>query len=395
MTADHSYDLRIKGEALVETQKSADSAQIAAAVSLESQHTAEEVPVIAAGPGAASVRGFISNTDVYHIMMGALGWEKYRIEARYPIPGIGGWDYIALDSDARRLYVSHETQMHVLDADTGSIIGVIGDTPGVHGAAIAGPQKRGFTSNGKEDKVSMFDLSTLKVIGKIAVGKGPDGIYYDPTTKRVFTNNHGSHDVSAIDTVTGELAGTVRLQGDGEQAVIGSDGLIYVNSEDTSEVVVFDPRTLQVKRRMPVVGAKTPTGLAYDARTGRLFIGCRNEPKMIVMDAASGKIVATIPIGSGVDAAAYDPDSRTVFFSNGEGTLNAFRQKSADQYEDLGVVVTQPGAKTMVLDPKTKRIFIPGADTEMIPAADLSQKPQKKVRPNTFGVMVVRPLQGL
>ena len=395
MTADHSYDLRIKGEKLVETSKAATPEQLAAAISLEEQHTAEEPPVVAVGPGSSRVRGFISNTDIFHIMMGALGWERYAIEARYSVPGNGGWDYISLDPDMRRLYVSHETEVNVLDADSGKLIGAIGDTPGVHGTAIAPAQKRGFTSNGREDKVSMFDLASLKLIRKIAVGKGPDGIYYDPSSNRVFTNNHGSHDVSAIDALTGELVGTVKLEGDGEQAVIGADGLVYVNSENTSEVVVFDPKTLEVKRRLPVEGAKTPTGLAYDARTGRLFIGCRNRPRMVVMDVATGKIVATMPIGTGVDAAGYDPASRTIFFSNADGTLNAFRQKSANEYEDLGGVMTQPTAKTMVFDPRTKSVFLPAADVEVIPAADPSQRPQRKVRPGTFQVLVVRPLEAL
>ena len=345
------------------------------------------------GPGSGRVRGFISNTDIFHVMMGALGWEKYRIETRYPVSGEGGWDYIAVDSEMRRLYVSHETQVNVLDADTGKPIGVIADTPGVHGTAIASAQKRGFTSNGKEDKVSMFDVANLQLIRKINVGKGPDGIYFDAASHRVFTNNHGSHDVSAIDAITGEVVGTVKLEGDGEQAVIAANGMIYVNSENTSEVIAFDPKTLQVKSRFPIGAAKTPTGLAYDALTNRLFIGCRNAPKMLVMDAGSGKVVASMPIGSGVDAAAYDPDSRTIFFSNGDGILNVFRQKSANEYVDLGPVMTQPSAKTMAFDPKTKRVFLPAADVEVIPAADASQRPQRKIRPGSFAVLVLRPTQ--
>jgi alkaline phosphatase len=394
MTADHSYDLRIKGESLVETSKAADSQQIAAVISLEEQHTAEEVPVLAEGPGSGRVHGFISNTDVFHIMMGALGWEKYGIETRYAVPGSGSWDYITVDSEMRRLYVSHETEVNVLDADNGRIRGVIPDTPGVHGIAIAAPQKRGFTSNGREDKVSMFDLDSLRLIRKINVGKGPDGIYYDPDSKRVFTNNHGSHDVSAIDTVTGELVGTVKLEGDGEQAVLAG-GLIYVNSENTSEVIAFDPRTLHVIRRFPIPAAKTPTGLAYDARTNRLFIGCRKDPRMVVMDAASGKIVANMPIGSGVDAAAYDVEAHTVFFSNADGILNAFRQKSADEYEDLGPVMTQPSAKTLAFDPRTRRLFLPAANIEVIPGADPSLRPQRRILPGSFAILVVRPLEGI
>src|SRR5437879_10245817 len=169
------------------------------------------------------------------------GGSGYKVETRYPVPGNGGWDYVTIDSAARRLYLSHGTEVNVVDADNGKLIGTIGDTPGVHGAAIASQFKHGFTSNGRENKVSMFDLSTLHLIKKIDVGKGPDGIYYDPETKRVFTNNHGSHDITALDAKTGEVVGTVKPGGDGEQAVIGDD-VIYVNLEDTAEVLVFDPK---------------------------------------------------------------------------------------------------------------------------------------------------------
>src|SRR5438477_3997706 len=227
----------------------------------------------------------------------------YKVQARYPVPGDAGFDYVTIDSAARRVYLSHATQVDVLDADTGKMVGTIPDTPGVHGVAIAPEFKHGFTSNGRENKVSMFVPSSLELIKKIDVGKGPDGIYYHPGTKRVFTNNHGSHDISSIDAATGELVGTVKAGGDGEQAVIGADGLIYVNSEDTAEVIVFDPKSLEVKKRFPIGVAATPTGLAYDPNTNRLFIGCRKEPKMVVLDGETGKVINSFPIGAGVDYA--------------------------------------------------------------------------------------------
>lgn len=317
------------------------------------------------------------------------GASSYKVVGRYPVPGAGGFDYVTLDSTARRLYVSHATQVDVLDADSGSVVGTIPDTPGVHGIAIASAFKHGFTSNGAEGKVSMFDPSTLKLIKKIDVGKGPDGIYYDERTKRVFTNNHGSHDISAIDAQTGEVVGTVKAGGDGEQAIIGADGLIYVNIEDTAEVVVFDPKSLDVKNRFPIGVAKVPTGLAYDAKTNRLFIGCRNEPKMVVMNAATGKVINSFPIGKGVDFAAFDSQAKLIFFSCGEGTLNIFHEKSADDYEDAGAVKTQPSAKTMALDPKTKKIFLPAAEYVETPNADPAKRPQRSVKPGSFAVLVV------
>src|SRR5258708_6156215 len=162
------------------------------------------------------------------LLQGATG---YKVEARYPVPGAGSWDYVTVDSAARRVYISHATQVDVIDADSGKLVGTIPDTPGVHGIAIASAFKHGFTSNGRENQVSMCDPSTLQLIKKIDVGKWPDGIYSDPATKRVFTNNHGSHDISAVDAKTGEVVGPVKAEGDGEQAIIGADGLIYVNSE--------------------------------------------------------------------------------------------------------------------------------------------------------------------
>src|SRR5712671_4724926 len=257
----------------------------------------------------------------------------YKVIDRYPVPGTGGFDYVTLDSATRRLYISHSTQVEVVDADSGKLVGTIPNTPGVHGVAIATAFKHGFTSNGRENTVSMFDPSTLQLIKKIDVGKGPDGIYYDPNTKRVFTNNHGTHDITTIDAATGDVVGTVKMEGDGEQAVI-ADGLIYVNSEEAGEVVAFDPKSLEVKHRFPIGVAKVPTGLAYDAKTKRLFIGCRNEPKMVVMDALSGKVISSFPIGRGVDFAGFDPQAKLIFFSCSEGVLNIYRETAADQYED-------------------------------------------------------------
>ncbi|HKN83645.1 MAG TPA: YncE family protein [Pyrinomonadaceae bacterium] len=312
----------------------------------------------------------------------------YKVETRYSVPGNGGFDYVTIDSAARRLYLSHGTQVDVIDPDNGKLIGTIADTPGVHGVALAPEFKHGFTSNGRENKVSMFDPTTLQLINKIDVGKGPDGIYYDPGTKRVFTNNHGSHDISAIDAKTGQVIGTVKVEGDGESAVV-ADGVVYLNLEDTNEVVVFDPKSLEVKHRFPIGVAKTPTGLAYDAKTKRLFIGCRNEPKMVVMDAVSGKVITSFPIGRGVDYAAFDPQAKLAFFSCGEGVLSVFHEKSADDYEDLGPVKTQPSARTMAFDPKTKKIFLSAAEYNETPATTPGGRPQRSIKPGSFVVLVV------
>jgi glutamine cyclotransferase len=312
----------------------------------------------------------------------------YKLQTRYSIQGADGWDYITLDSSARRIYVAHAVRVNVLDADTGAAVGTIEDTPGVHGVAIAQQQKHGFTSNGKEDKVSMFDPANLALIKKIDVGKGPDGIYFDAASARVFTNNHGSHDISAIDAASGELVGTVNVEGDGEGVVTGKDGLIYVALEDKNEIISFDPKTLQIKGHMPLEGVTAPTGLAVDTKNNRLFVGGHNKT-MVVMDGSSGKKIASFPTGSGTDAAGFDDRERRIFVSNGEGNITVIHQKSADQYVAEASVQTQPSAKTMALDSKTGKIFLPAATVVVTPPADSSQKPKRTITDGTFAVLVV------
>ena len=324
-------------------------------------------------------------------LLGALalqGATGYNVVARYPVSGPGGWDYITYDGHAHRLYVSHATQVNVLDSETGKEVGIIADTPGVHGIAIAGKLKRGFTSNGKENKVSIFDPETLKLIEKVEVGNGPDGIFYHGATKRVFTNNHGSHDMTAIDAETGKVVGTVALEGDGEQIVAGPEGTLFVALEDKSEVVAVDPATLKVKQRFPIDGGKTPTGMSFDKKNNRLFVGCRSK-SMIVMDSTTGKTIKSLPIGAGVDAGAFDPESGLIYFSTGEGVLNIFQQKSADEYEDAGAVTTQPSAKTMALDRQGHRVFLPAAEMVETPATEPGKRPQRRPKDGTFAVLVV------
>jgi DNA-binding beta-propeller fold protein YncE len=312
----------------------------------------------------------------------------YKVETKYPIGGTEGWDYITVDSAARRLYVSHGTQVNVLDADTGKAVGVIEDTPGVHGIAINDNLDHGFTTNGRENKVSMFDIKTLALIKKIDVGQKPDGIHFDKATGRVFTNNHGSHDITVIDSDSGTVVGTVPVKGDGEGAVSSSDGLVFVNLEDTSEVVGFDAKTLEVKRRFTIDGGKAPTGLAMDRKNNRLFIACHNQV-LVVMDATNGKTITTVPIGKGPDAAGFNAKEGMIYVSNGDGTLNVIHEESPDKYEAVEAVATQASAKTMAFDGKTGKIFLPAAEVETTPAANPAQKPKKTVKEGTFAVLVV------
>jgi YVTN family beta-propeller protein len=319
---------------------------------------------------------------------GGKATSSYKVQNRFPIDGTEGWDYITVDSAARRLYVSHGVRVNVLDADTGSAVGTIEDTPGVHGIAIASSSNHGFTSNGKENKVSVFDATTLALIKKVEVGKGPDGIYYDAASNRVFTNNHGSHDITAIDGTSGEVVGTVAVGGDGEGAVTGKDGMIYVALEDKNELCVFNPKTLEVKRHIPLEGVDAPTGVAVDTRNNRFFVGGHNK-LMVVVNGQTGKKVASFPTGSRTDAAGFDDQARLIFLSNGEGSITVIRQLSADKYIAEMPIVTQPSAKTMAFDSKTRQVYLPAATVVVTPAADANSKPKRSVTAGTFAVLVV------
>lgn len=234
----------------------------------------------------------------------------------------------------------------------------------------------------------MFDATTLSVIKKIDVGKGPDGIYYDEASNRVFTNNHGSHDITAIDGTSGEVVGTVAVNGNGEGAVTGGDGLIYVALEDKDEIAVFNPKSLEVKRHIPLENVKAPTGLAVDLKTNRLFVGGHNKT-LAIIDAASGNQITQMVTGSGTDAAGFDPSSRRIFVSNGEGTLTVVQQKSANDYELLPPVETQASAKTMAFDKKTGWVFLPAAKVTNTPAKEPGAKPVKTIQEGSFCILVV------
>jgi len=283
----------------------------------------------------------------------------YHIIKKVAIPGMGGWDYVTVDDAARRVYVSHATQVEVLNADTFELVGTIPNTPGVHGIAIASEFGRGFITAGKSDSVIIFDLKTLKTLGEVKVGKKPDAIMYDPATKHVFAMNGDSDSATVINAADGTVVGTIDLGGGPEFAVADGKGNVYINLEDKAETVHIDSNTLKVLHHWPLAPGKTATALAFDPQTRRLFAGCRGGQLMVVLDADTGRVITTAPIGERVDAAAYDPTQKLVFQSTGGGTIAVFHQDSADKYTLLENVVTNPGSKTMGLDPKTHRLFVP------------------------------------
>jgi YVTN family beta-propeller protein len=282
---------------------------------------------------------------------------SYQVTKKIPIPGQGGWDYLTIDEAARRLYVSHETQVEVLDVDSQAIVGRVLNTPGVHGIAIAADLGRGFVSNGLASTVKIFDLKTLQPITDVPTGKKPDAIIFDPATSRVFAFNGESNSATAIDAATGKVAGTVDLGGGPEFAAADGTGFIYNNLEDQNQVVKIDSRNLTVVQRWPTAPCASPSSMAIDPAHSRLFIGCRSKA-MAVMNAITGRVVTTLPIGDHVDATVFDSDTHLIFNSNGEGTISVIHEDDPDKYSPVETVKTVPRARTVALDPKTHRLFL-------------------------------------
>jgi DNA-binding beta-propeller fold protein YncE len=312
----------------------------------------------------------------------------YHLMNTYKLGGEGGWDYLTMDSASRRLYISRATHVIVLDADSGKVVGDIPDTPGVHGIALAPELGRGFVSNGREGTVTIFDIQTLKPIAKIKAGENPDCILYDPATKRVFTFNGRSHDSTAIDAASGTVVGTIKLEGKPEFAVSDGKGEIFVNIEDKSQLDAIDPQKLEVKSSWPLAPCEEPSGLAIDRKHRRLFAGCDNK-MMAVVDADTGKVIATPPIGEGVDANAFDPETELAFASCGEGVLTIVHEESPSKFTVLENVPTQQGARTMALDGRTHQVYTVTAKfgPPPVPTPD-NPHPRHTILPDTFVVLV-------
>jgi DNA-binding beta-propeller fold protein YncE len=311
----------------------------------------------------------------------------FKLTTRYPVPGDGGFDYIIFNGSSNRLYVSHGTEVNVLDAASGKVLGKIEDTPGVHGIAIVPSLHRGFTSNGKNATVSVFDTDTFKTLKNISVADDPDFVFYDPQDNRIMVNHGDAAAITAIDPEKEEVIGKIDLGGGAEAAVLDGKGTGYVNLEASAMVASFDPQALKVKQKWPITGCMKPTGMAIDTANSRLFIGCRSKV-LAVMDAESGKVITTLPIGERVDAVAFDADNQLIFASNGDGTASVIRQKNPNEYESVGDIQTQKSAKTMAFDPKTKRLFLSAAEMESAAAAE-GHSARMRPKPGTFAVLVV------
>jgi len=318
--------------------------------------------------------------------------EAYHLIKKIPIPGDDGWDYVAADSEARRLYVSHDTEIVVLDLDSGAIVGKIAGGPDMHGAAIASEFGRGFISVSNPGSVVIFDLKTLAKIGEVRVGDDPNGIIYDHLTKRIFTADRGSKRVTAIDAKTGKIAGTIEnLGGRTEHLASDEAGHVFLNMQDRNTLLKLDAKDLKVMETWSTAPCEAPSSMDMDRVHARIFIGCRGAGMMIVVDATSGKIVASNKIGGGVDAAEFDPKTGLAYFSTGaDGVLSIFREESPDKYSLVENVKTQPGARTMAVDRKTGRVYVAAAELGPRPApTPENPRGRPPVLPGTFSVLVI------
>jgi hypothetical protein len=290
------------------------------------------------------------------VMAAATG---YHVISEVKIGGEGGWDYLTVDSVARRVYVSHATHVVVVDPDAGKVVGDIPDTPGVHGIALAPALNKGFVSNGRGNNVTMFDLKTLKATGQVTTGGNPDSIRFDAVSNRVFTFNGRSNDSTAIDAKTGMVVGTIALGGKPEFSVADGKGKVYVNIEDTNEIVEIDAAKAAVTKRYPLTGCDGPSGLAIDTKNRVLFSVCGNRV-MAISNPDTGKVIASPAIGAGSDGVAFDPGVGYAFSSNGDGTLTIVAQ-TAGKWDVLENIATERGARTIAVDEKTHKVYLPMA----------------------------------
>ena len=317
--------------------------------------------------------------------------SRYEKVHKIEIGGDGGWDFLEVDAANRRLYVTRGTRVVVVDIDSEKVVGQIDETPGVHGIAFVPDLDRGFTSNGGDSSVTVFDTKSQKTLGKVKATGRPDIIYFEPVSRRVFTFNHGTNDTTAINPSEMKAVGSLALGGVPELAVSDEKGHIFVNMEDTSEIVEFDAQTLKILKRFPLAPGAEPTGLAFDPSARKLFSTCANK-KLIVSDADTGKVVQELEIGPGPDGCVFDAATGLIFASSGgDGTLAIVRQQSPGRYEVAKTVKTQVSAKTLALDPKSHRIYLSAATPDPAPPAKTATKKAGRRRyvPESFVVLVV------
>ena len=313
----------------------------------------------------------------------------YRLVSQIQIGGEGGWDYLSVDASARRLYVSHSGIIVVVDLDKDTVVGEVADTPGAHGFALAPELSRGFSSNGRESKAGVVDLKTLKTLWKVPTGENPDAILYEPGRHEVYAFNARGRSATVFGAISSNVSATIALPGAPEFAVADPEaGRVYCNIEDRNEVVAIDTTTHQIVNTWPTAPGEEPAGLAIDLVHHRLFIGCHNK-LMVMMDSTNGNVVATAPIGQGVDANAFDPDTRLAFSSCGEGNVTIAHEDTPDTLTVVQTLATERGARTMALDPKTHRIYLATArfEAQSEPVAGTPRQ-RPKIVPGSMKILV-------
>jgi DNA-binding beta-propeller fold protein YncE len=311
--------------------------------------------------------------------------KSYHFLKEIPVSGEGGWDYLSVDPSARRLYMSHGTEVVVVDLVTDTVIGQIANTPGVHGVALAPELGRGFVSDGKENKAGIVDLKTLQILARVATGQGPDGMLYEPGRQEAYMFNGHSHSATVIDAKSGRVVATIPLEGKPEfPAADPAAGRVYDNLEDKSEVAVIDTATHKVVTNWPIAPGEEGSGMAIDAAHHRLFIGCGGSKTMVMMDSTDGKVITSVPIGDGVDACAFDAATQLAFSSCRDGTTTIAREDEPDKLTVVQTLQTEPSARTMALDPKTHRIYLPAA--KFAPRAEGQKRPP--MIPGTLKILV-------
>jgi YVTN family beta-propeller protein len=320
--------------------------------------------------------------------------DAYKLLAEIPIGGEGGWDILTVDSAARRLFLSHSSKVVVVDLEKNAIAGEITDTPGVHGFIAIPELGRGFSTNGKENKSSVVDLATLKTLSKIDTGANPDAFAYDAKRGELYVFNHSGNSATVIDAKNAKVAATIQLGGEPEFGVSDETAnRVYVNLEDTSEVAVIDAEKHEVIARWPLAPGTEPTGIALDAAHHRLFATCHNKV-MEMLDTSNGTVVASVPIGAGVDGCAFDDASQLAFASCGEGTTTIAKEETRDKLNVVQTLKTERSARTIALDPKTHRIYLPSAQFEPAASPVPGASPTRpKMVPNTFKLLVYGPIE--
>jgi YVTN family beta-propeller protein len=313
-----------------------------------------------------------------------------------PIGGEGGWDILTIDSAARRLYLSHATKVIVVDLHTNTVAGEIADTPGVHGFVAVPEVQRGFSSNGKESKSSVVDLRTLKTTSKIETGQNPDAVVYEPRHGEVYVFNHAGNSVTVINSKAATISATIPLGGTPEFAAVDETaGRVYCNIEDKNEVAVIDADKHEVVAHWSLAPGEGPSGIALDATHHRLFSGCYNK-MMVMIDTESGKVIDTVPIGAGVDGCAFDDATQLVFASCGDGTATIAKEEVPNKLTVVQILKTERGARTMALDPKTHRIYLPTAKFQPTPSPSPGASPVRPgIVPNTLKLLVYAPAESV